>query len=141
MDSTNGVVMGNTTDNKGRMKIADNEILFYDTNNKKRTTIDASGLTAYDATETDVANFGATARVGKSNSSRFLMNADSLQAYNSSNTKYFEVSASGLKYGTNLGSTAATTAQVETVKNTANTALSGAIEYIVGTHGSTATNV
>ena len=45
------------------------------------------------------------------------MNADSLQAYNSSNKKYFEVSASGMKFGTDLGSTVATTSNVASEVN------------------------
>lgn len=80
----------------------------YDTNNKKRTAVNASGLTVYDASEVDVGNFAATARIGKSNSSRFLMNATSLQAYDSSNKMYFEVSSSGLKYGTDLSASGTT---------------------------------
>ena len=62
--------------------------------------INANGLTVYKGGN-DVATFGDTARVGKSNSSRFLMNASSLQAYNSSNSKYFEVSSTGMTYGSN----------------------------------------
>lgn len=56
-----------------------------------------------------VAKYGDTARIGKSDSSRFLMNADSLEGYNSSNKRYFQVSASGLKYGTDLANTVETT--------------------------------
>ena len=48
-----------------------------------------------------VAQYGATARIGKAASSRFLMNASSLQAYDSSNNKYFEVSTSGMTFGSN----------------------------------------
>lgn len=48
-----------------------------------------------------IANFGSTARVGKEGSSRFLMNADSLQAYNGDNEKYFEVSPDGMTFGVN----------------------------------------
>lgn len=74
--------------------------------------VDASG-----ATEVSVAEFGADgARIGKANSSRFLTNANSLQAYNASNAKYFEVSASGMTFGSN---TVATTANVATAKSEA----------------------
>ncbi len=62
--------------------------------------INANGLTVYKGGN-DVATFGDTARVGKNNSSRFLINASSLQAYNSSNSKYFEVSSTGMTYGSN----------------------------------------
>ena len=48
-----------------------------------------------------IANFGSTARVGKEDSSRFLMNASSLQAYNDENEKYFEVSPDGMTFGDN----------------------------------------
>lgn len=63
-----------------------------------------------------VAKFGSETRIGKSGGARFVTNASSLQAYNSSNAKYFEVSSSGLTWGTN---TAATTTQVsEAAKRT-----------------------
>lgn len=67
-------------------------------------------------TATSVAFFGTTARIGASGSSRFVMGASSLQAYNSSNTKYFEVSASGITYGSN---TVANTSNVATAKSEA----------------------
>ena len=46
-----------------------------------------------------IANFGESARVGKNGSSRFMINADSLQAYDDTNAKYFEVSPNGMTYG------------------------------------------
>ena len=65
------------------------------------TTIDTNGLHIWTGTENtatnEVALFSSTARIGKTNSSRFLLNADSLQAYNSSNQLYFEVSDEELK--------------------------------------------
>ena len=71
----------------------------------KHTTINSNGLHVWIGSESTAANevglFGSTARIGAPSSSRFLLNADSLQAYNSSNVKYFEVSASGLSFGGN----------------------------------------
>lgn len=71
----------------------------------KHTTVDSNGLHIWIGSESTSANevglFGSTARIGAPASSRFLLNADSLQAYNSSNVKYFEVSASGLSFGGN----------------------------------------
>ena len=81
--------------------------------NSDYARIDANGLTVYKGGN-DVASFGDTARVGKSNSSRFVMNAASLQAYDGSNNKYFEVSSSGLTFGSN---TAATTTALENEVN------------------------
>lgn len=46
-----------------------------------------------------IANFGESARVGKNGSSRFMINADSLEAYDDNNEKYFEVSPDGMTYG------------------------------------------
>lgn len=69
------------------------------------------GTTAAVSTDTILASFGTTAQIGQNGSSRFLMNSDSLQAYNSSGTKYFEVTENGLSWGSN---TAATTTQVNT---------------------------
>ena len=45
---------------------------------------------------------GTSARFGSPTSSRFVIGASSLVAYNSSNVKYFEVSASGITYGNNI---------------------------------------
>lgn len=71
----------------------------------KHTTVNSDGLHIWIGSESTAANevglFGSTARIGAPASSRFLLNADSLQAYNSSNVKYFEVSASGLSFGGN----------------------------------------
>ena len=49
------------------------------------------------------------------------MAADKLQAFSSTNTTqpYFEVSASGLKYGSNLGNTVETTTGAQNKVNTA----------------------
>ena len=88
--------------------------------------INASGMEVFKggtAAANSVAFYGDTARIGKTNANRFLMNASSLQAYDSSGTKYFEVSASGLTYGTN---TVATTTQVSTAQTTANNAATAA---------------
>ncbi len=97
--------------------------LWFDSVAKLRLGADTSGHVILDNTGMEVKNpsaslakFGTTARVGEDGSSRFLMNASSLQAYDSSNAKYFEVSAGGLTWGTN---TAATTTQVnEAAKRT-----------------------
>ena len=41
-----------------------------------------------------------TIQLGKDSNQRFIINTSSIQAYNSSNQKYFEVNANGLTYGT-----------------------------------------
>ena len=83
--------------------------------NMSRAIINLNGLTVYKGSD-NVAEFGTTARIGASAGSRFLMNSDSLQAYNSSGTKYFEVTSNGLTWGSN---TAATTSQLAEVSQTA----------------------
>ena len=95
--------------------------------------LNASGLDIYKG-GASIALYGDTTRIGKTNNSRFLINANSLQAYNSSNKLYFEVSSSGIKYGTDLSSsstttTVATTSDVNAVSNVANAALSQSIWY------------
>ena len=77
--------------------------------------IDSAGLEVVQG-GTSVAKYGTTARIGTTTGSRFLMNSNSLQAYNSSGTKYFEVTSSGLTWGSN---TAATTSQLAEVSQTA----------------------
>ena len=98
-----------------------NGIAIYDSAAKKRAMVNTSGLTIYDANENDVANFGSTvgttgttafARVGRSNSSRFEISPTTLSAY-TGNTKYFEVSATGMTYGS---FTAASTADIDAIE-------------------------
>ena len=45
-------------------------------------------------------NNNTTIQLGKDSNQRFIINTSSIQAYNSSNQKYFEVNANGLTYGT-----------------------------------------
>ena len=71
--------------------------------------LDANGLNLFDSNGNSIAQYGNTARIGLNNSSRFLVNSSSLQAYDNNNNKYFEVNANGLSWGTQ---TAATTQQV-----------------------------
>lgn len=91
--------------------------------------INGNGMNVYKG-NTSVALFGDTARIGKDGTSRFLINATSIQAYNNANNKYFEVSASGMTYGSNtVASTAyadgkASTAQANAKTYTDNTATS-----------------
>ena len=73
-----------------------------------------SGLNIYNSSGNSIAQYGSTARVGLNNSSRFLMNNNSLQAYDNNNVKYFEVSSSGLNWGSQ---TAATTDQVSNLSS------------------------
>ena len=76
------------------------------------------GTTAVVNTDAILASFGTTAQIGQNGSSRFLMNSDSLQAYDGDNSLYFEVDANGLTWGS--GNTAATTTQVNSAAQTAN---------------------
>lgn len=73
-------------------------------------TLDGNGMDVSDGTDS-IANFGATGRIGKDGGSRFVIGASKLEAYNSSNGKYFEVSASGMTFGTD---TVATTDDIPT---------------------------
>ena len=107
-------------------RIDDNGIRIHPSSTENNSVvIDASGMQIY-KNNVSVAEYGDTARVGRASANRFLMNASSLQAYDSSNNLYFEVSASGLTYGTN---TAATTTQVSNAQSTANTANNRAVAY------------
>lgn len=63
--------------------------------------INADGMDIY-KDGVSVAKYGDAARIGKENSSRFLINESSLEGYNSSNVKYFEVSGDNLIYGDNV---------------------------------------
>lgn len=99
---------------------------------------DPSGTETYDSNIAQyrgdkVAEFtSGSAQIGKDNSTRFKMNAGSLQAYDSSNNKYFEVSASGLTFGTSAAASQsyadskASTAQNNAISTAASDATSKA---------------
>lgn len=87
-----------------------------DTGENNYLQIDGNGITIYKNTDS-VAQFGTTARIGRINNSRFLINDNSLQAYSGTDiTPYFEVNSTGLSWGNN---TAATTVQVNNAAQTA----------------------
>lgn len=79
---TNGISVHDANDNKN----------FVNMNSTDGVTIyrDINGVA------TDVANFGETARIGIDEYARVEIGATSLEAYNSSNTKYFDVSENGV---------------------------------------------
>ena len=71
-----------------------------------------------------IAQYGTTARIGKKDNSRFLINSDSLQAYAGTDTQpYFQVSSSGLSYGSY------TAASTDYANNVAGNAETNAKEY------------
>ena len=76
--------------------------------------LNQNGLNVFNSDGNSIAQYGSTARVGLNNSSRFLMNAASLEAYDNHNHKYFEVNGNGLSWGTK---TAATTEQISTLQS------------------------
>lgn len=87
-----------------------------DTSENNYLQIDGNGITIYKNTDS-VAQFGTTARIGRINNSRFLINSNSLQAYSGTDvTPYFEVNSTGLSWGNNI---AATTVQVNNAAQTA----------------------
>lgn len=105
LDFDAAFIIGNGTSDNNR-----SNLFMVDGNGNLRVN---NGFQIYNNDETDsIAEFGTTARIGKINNSHFLMNANSLQAYNSSNQLYFEVSNAGIRFGNNLSSTVATQADV-----------------------------
>lgn len=92
--------------------------------------IGSSGMEVYKGGDS-VAKFGATARIGEDESSRFLVNSASIQAFNASNEKYFEVTANGITYGTK------TVADTGYVDNAESVAERSATDYIstIGSSG------
>lgn len=133
--------LGNTTAVQNAAKTASNFIEASSSGVKVRNVsypnnyslIDANGLTIYKG-GVNVANFGDTARVGQSNSSRFLLNSGSLQAYDSSNNLYFQVSANGMTYGVN--NTVATQSYVTDQGYQTSNQVNSAISVFVETTGS-----
>jgi len=117
--------LGDTDSNAGVTLKAQNGTTTANTSTSNYIKINASGLEIFKG-GVSVALYGDTARIGKSNNSRFLLNADSLQAYNSSNTKYFEVSANGITYGNNtVASTSYADGKANTAEDNAKTAAQG----------------
>lgn len=98
-------------------KVNDNEITIHPESYQNVSSymrLGTSGLNIYNNSGNSIAQYGSTARVGLNNSSRFLMNNNSLQAYDNNNVKYFEVSSSGLTWGSQA---AATTQQVSNLSS------------------------
>lgn len=104
------------TKNSRAMSLTPSGLTFWDpsdtTNNntdnqRKEALFGSSGATFY-KDGTDIASFGTTARIGASTSSRFVMDASKLEAFDSNNSKYFQVSASGIKFGSGLTNDVAT---------------------------------
>lgn len=100
-------------------KISDTGITIHPevwSNQSSYIQLDGTGMELFNNSGSSIAKYGSTARVGLNDSSRFLMNSDSLEAYDSNNVKYFEVTSSGLSWG---GNTAATIDDLEDAAKTA----------------------
>ena len=101
-------------------KISDTGITIHPevwTNQSSYIQLDGTGMELFNSSGDSIAQYGSTARIGKLNNSRFLINSNSLQAYSGTDSSpYFEVSANGLSWGSN---TAATTAEVNAAAQTA----------------------
>ena len=65
--------------------------------NSNYAKINADGMEIYKGGYS-VAQYGDTARIGRINNSRFLINANSLQGYNDDNDLYFNVSEEGVNF-------------------------------------------
>ena len=94
----------------------------WENNQSSSINLTASGLDILDRYGNSIAQYGSTARIGLENSSRFLINSTSLQAYDSSNNKYFEVSSSGLSWGSNIAATTADLANKASLSDVADAA-------------------
>lgn len=85
--------------------------------NSNYLQIDGNGVYIKDSSDIGLAEFTASnTQIGKSESTHFMINTDSLQAFNELGNKYFEVNEEGLTWGSN---TAATTTQVDNAALTA----------------------
>lgn len=85
-------------------------------NRSSYISLNIDGLNIFNRYGNSIAQYGSTARIGLDNSSRFLINSNSLEAYDSNNNKYFEVNSNGLSWGNN---TAATTNDLVNAAKTA----------------------
>ena len=83
-------------------RIGDNGISIHPSGTTQhRVEINSSGMNVY-RNNTSIAEYGTNARIGSANGQRFLINAGSLQAYDSNSNMYFEVSSAGIKFGQNI---------------------------------------
>lgn len=102
---TSKVIVGHPS--KSRVQVIDDGIVIFDSNNKQRVSVASGGFYVHDTDGTVVGHLGASeARIGSLTGSAFYINQSSLQAYymdsNNKRTKYFEVSPTGISYGTNI---------------------------------------
>ena len=74
-------------------------------NNSYKILLASDGMYVYNPSGTVVGRYGSTAQIGANGTTRFVIDAGKLQAYDSSGNKYFEVSASGLTFGSYTGAT------------------------------------
>ena len=100
--------------------------------------LDGNGMELFNSSNESIAKYGNTAKIGFDASSRFLMNASSLQAYNNNNQLYFEVNANGLSWGSN---TAATTTQVNAAAQTASKYITVVDQNGIKVHAENGTNI
>lgn len=123
-------------DSKYITEIGDNGIRVHPAKETTETTsiqLDGTGLDIRKGT-ISIAKYGESTRIGKVDSSRFLIETDSLEAYDNDNNKYFHVDSNGLRWGDN---TAATVAQTTDAAKTATNFLS----TISGTNGISIHNI
>lgn len=107
-------------------------------NGNSSIRLDGNGMELFNSSNESIARYGNTAKIGLDASSRFLINASSLQAYNNNNQLYFEVNANGLSWGSN---TAATTTQVNAAAQTASKYITAVDQNGIKVHAENGTNV
>lgn len=69
------------------------------TNQSSYIQLDGTGMELFNSSGNSIAKYGSSIRIGLNNSSRFLINNNSLQAYDNNNNKYFEFSVNGAQIG------------------------------------------
>jgi hypothetical protein len=99
-------------------KISDTGITIHPevwSNQSSYIQLDGTGMELFNSNGQSIAKYGNTIKVGLNESSRFLINSNSLEAYDNNNDKYFEVTSNRLKWGNNI---AATTSDIITTAET-----------------------
>lgn len=113
VSSSDGITVGRT--DKEHIAITDDAMTIYDNSNKARTVVNSSGLDIRDTDgTTSVANFGASARIGKANGDRVTVDSANGITIYKGNSKRIQTTANGMDvYGsdgtTSIASFGATT--------------------------------
>jgi len=104
-----------------KMSLNSTTLAFIDANGKTRFQMvggsaSGNGLYIYDSNQVSIAEFGTSLRIGRIANDHIMINSNSVQAFDSNGSKYFEVTPSSMSYGPSLVNAIATIDYVDNVE-------------------------